>query len=91
MLVHVSTSVEECMRRDVKGLYKQAVDGRIKLTGYNHPYELPDVAELTLDGGSVPVADSVDFIIGYLTKNGYLQDVGSHHCQPSRWWRYAHR
>ena len=33
MLVHVSTSLEECMARDVKGLYKQAVDGRIKLTG----------------------------------------------------------
>ena len=104
------------MARDVKGLYKQAVDGRIKLTGapplrcraacpdpcccvvspcarcaavfpgYSHPYELPDHAELTLDGATVPVANSVDFIIGYLTKHGYLHDVRGPHSRAGWLW-----
>ncbi len=43
--VHVATSVEECERRDRKGLYKLAREGKIKeFTGISDPYEAPDEA-----------------------------------------------
>jgi sulfate adenylyltransferase len=64
ILVHVSTSVDECAARDVKGLYQKAKQGLVTLTGVSHPYEYPDKAELTIDAGTVPVESSVDFIIG---------------------------
>lgn len=48
--VHVATSVEECERRDRKGLYKLAREGKIKeFTGISDPYEVPEKAELVVD------------------------------------------
>ena len=48
--VHVRASVEECERRDVKGLYERARAGEIQsFTGVSDPYEEPHAAELTLD------------------------------------------
>jgi len=48
--VWVKTSVEECKKRDPKGLYKKAQAGEIKnLTGLQAPYEEPQNAELVLD------------------------------------------
>lgn len=48
--VHVATSLEECERRDRKGLYKLAREGKIKeFTGISDPYEAPDHAELVVD------------------------------------------
>jgi sulfate adenylyltransferase len=48
--VHVATSIEECERRDRKGLYKLAREGKIKeFTGISDPYEAPETPELRLD------------------------------------------
>src|SRR5438045_2874633 len=48
--VYVGASVEECARRDVKGLYEKAFKGEIKgFTGVDDPYEAPVDAELVLD------------------------------------------
>jgi sulfate adenylyltransferase len=48
--VHVATSVEECEKRDRKGLYKLAREGKIKeFTGISDPYEVPETPELRLD------------------------------------------
>ncbi|MEM9392842.1 MAG: bifunctional sulfate adenylyltransferase/adenylylsulfate kinase [Pseudomonadota bacterium] len=48
--VHVATSLEECERRDRKGLYKLAREGKIKeFTGISDPYEAPEAPELLLD------------------------------------------
>ncbi len=48
--VHVATSVEECERRDRKGLYKLAREGKIKeFTGISDPYEAPTTPELRVD------------------------------------------
>ncbi len=48
--VHVATSLEECERRDRKGLYKLAREGKIKeFTGISDPYEAPDAPELRVD------------------------------------------
>ncbi|KPQ08018.1 MAG: bifunctional sulfate adenylyltransferase / adenylsulfate kinase Sat/CysC [Rhodobacteraceae bacterium HLUCCA12] len=48
--IHVATSVEECERRDRKGLYKLAREGKIKeFTGISDPYEEPETPELRVD------------------------------------------
>ena len=48
--IYVSTPLEECERRDVKGLYARARRGEIRnFTGIDDPYEPPDDPELTLD------------------------------------------
>lgn len=72
LLVHVSTSAEECAARDVKGLYRKAMQGTIELTGVSHPYENPENAQLTIDAGKVSVEDSVRFIVGWLVQQGYI-------------------
>ena len=48
--VYVKCSLEECIRRDVKGLYKKALRGEIKhMTGIDDPYEPPEKPEVTVD------------------------------------------
>ena len=48
--VYVATSLEECARRDVKGLYAKAFSGEIKeFTGVSDPYEAPDHAEVVVE------------------------------------------
>ena len=54
--IFVNTSIEECERRDVKGLYKKARAGEIKdFTGVNAPYEAPENPEVEIitDGLSI--------------------------------------
>ncbi|NNF73060.1 MAG: bifunctional sulfate adenylyltransferase/adenylylsulfate kinase [Rhodobacteraceae bacterium] len=54
--VHVSTSIEECERRDRKGLYALARAGKIKeFTGISDPYDTPETPELRLDTENVEV------------------------------------
>jgi adenylylsulfate kinase len=48
--IYVKASVEECARRDVKGLYEKAFSGEIpEFTGVSDPYEEPSAAELVID------------------------------------------
>ena len=48
--IHVATSVEECARRDVKGLYAKAFNGEIpEFTGVSDPYEAPVAPELRIE------------------------------------------
>jgi adenylylsulfate kinase len=70
--VYVSTSIEECERRDVKGLYKKARAGEIKdFTGIHvsSPYERPENPELTVDTSRTSLKDVVGTIISELRKN----------------------
>lgn len=72
--VHISTSVEECKRRDRKGLYKKAEMGLLKgLTGVDDPYEVPEQPELTIDTEKTSVLEAVDLIVKYLEQEGYIQ------------------
>ena len=77
MVVHVATSLELCKQRDVKGLYKRAEKGEIKMTGDRHPYEYPSEVELTFNTDNTSVETAVDLILGYLTKEGYLDEQDS--------------
>ena len=71
--VFVSTPLEECERRDVKGLYAKARRGEIKnFTGIDSAYEPPERPELTLDTTKRSAEDAAIEIIGHLEKNGYL-------------------
>ncbi len=71
--VWVKTSVDECIKRDPKGLYKKALAGEIKnLTGLQAPYEEPQNAELILDTEKQNVEESVEIITSTLKKLGYL-------------------
>lgn len=71
--VYVATSVEECAKRDVKGLYQKAFAGEIKgFTGVDDPYEAPDNPEITLDTVNNTPDQCADIIIKYLIEKGYL-------------------
>lgn len=62
--VYVSTSLEECERRDIKGLYKKARDGKIpNFTGISSPYEVPLHPDMQVDTAARDVADIADEII----------------------------
>ncbi|MBM7783807.1 adenylyl-sulfate kinase [Tenggerimyces flavus] len=74
-LVHVSTPLEECERRDRKGLYAKARAGEIKeFTGISDPYEAPDDTDLAIDTTSVPIAAAVERVLGLLRDHGWLED-----------------
>ncbi len=54
--IHVATTIEECEKRDRKGLYKLAREGKIKeFTGISDPYDVPEKPELRLDTDGVDV------------------------------------
>lgn len=61
--IFVNTSLEECEKRDVKGLYKKARKGEIKdFTGINAPYEAPDDPDVEVITDEQTIVDSVQFI-----------------------------
>ncbi|MBN2302167.1 MAG: adenylyl-sulfate kinase [Lentisphaerae bacterium] len=67
--VYVSTPVQECERRDVKGLYARARAGEIhNFTGVNDPYEPPPAPELTIDTTDISVESACDIVMNYLEK-----------------------
>lgn len=71
--VHIATSVEECERRDRKGLYKLAREGKIKeFTGISDPYEAPTTPELRLDTENVEVDHCAHQVILKLEQMGLI-------------------
>jgi adenylylsulfate kinase len=74
--VYVKCPVEECMRRDPKGLYKQAREGKISgLTGFDAPYEEPKAPEIILETQSGTAEMAGRKIIDYLTSIGAFDRV----------------
>lgn len=71
--IWVNTPLDECERRDIKGLYKLAREGVIKqFTGISDPFEEPIESELILDGTKDLEELSLE-IISYLKENGYCK------------------
>ena len=69
--VYVATSVEECARRDVKGLYEKAFSGEIKeFTGVSDPYEEPSDPELRIDTEEHPPEESARIVLDKLEQLG---------------------
>lgn len=71
--VFVDASIEECKRRDPKGLYAKALAGKVKnFTGIDSPYEPPEGAEIHLVTENVSADHLVDRILGYLRGKGRI-------------------
>lgn len=65
--VYVSTSIAECEKRDVKGLYKAAREGKIAhFTGITSPYEAPERPDVAVDTAEMDVEACVDYILNQL-------------------------
>ena len=65
--VYVACPIEECEKRDPKGLYKKARSGEIKgFTGIDAPYETPENPEIVIDTSVLNLEDSARKVIGYL-------------------------
>jgi sulfate adenylyltransferase len=72
--VHVATSLEECERRDRKGLYKLARAGKIKeFTGISDPYDVPETPELRLDTENVEVDHCAHQVLLKLEQMGLVR------------------
>jgi adenylylsulfate kinase len=67
--IYVSTPLEVCEQRDIKGLYAKARRGEIaNFTGIDHPYEAPENPELNIDTTSVPLDDAVSKVFEFANK-----------------------
>jgi adenylylsulfate kinase len=71
--VYVKCPLEECIRRDVKGLYKKALGGEIsQFTGVSDPFEEPGQADLIVETEHESVEESANKIILELESRGYI-------------------
>jgi len=71
--VHLSTPVEVCAERDVKGLYAKAFRGEISaMTGVDDPYEIPVDPDLRIDTSTLDRETSVAALLGLLVERGRL-------------------
>jgi len=71
--VYISTPVEVCEVRDVKGLYKKARAGQLKgFTGVDDPYEPPHNPEIEIKTSNETPNDSAQTILKYLEKNDFI-------------------
>lgn len=72
--VFVSTPLEECEKRDVKGLYAKARRGEIKnFTGISAPFEAPEHPDITLDTSKLPVEESMKILLDYVLPKAVLK------------------
>jgi adenylylsulfate kinase len=73
ILVYVKCSLQECEKRDVKGMYAKARAGEIKdFTGINHPFEEPNKADIIVETDKQTVEESKEIILKTLDKLGYM-------------------
>lgn len=71
--VYVQVSLETCIQRDVKGLYKKALAGEIKeFTGVSDPYEPPENPEVVCETEKETPTESAQKIIRKMEELGYL-------------------
>lgn len=67
--VYIATPLEECERRDVKGLYARARRGEVKeFTGISAPFEAPEHHNLSLDTSRMTLEEEVEAVVGLITQ-----------------------
>lgn len=77
--IHISTPLEECERRDVKGLYAKARNGKIpRFTGITAPFEEPEDPILRLDTTHLSVDECVRQIVGIIAPRILLKATNTH-------------
>ena len=75
LLVHVSTPLEECERRDLKGLYAAARQGTVPhFTGISAPYDVPVDADLRVDTSRVERPQAARLVLDTLIDGGWLTE-----------------
>lgn len=75
--IHVATSLEECERRDPKGLYHQARQGTIpEMTGIQSPYEIPRSPELRIVSGEKVFSEDLANVVRFLEERQLIQPMG---------------
>jgi adenylylsulfate kinase len=73
--VYVRCPVKICMKRDVKGMYRKAMEGKIThFTGVDDPYEEPEDPELIVDTDIESVEESVGKVLQKIEDLGYLKE-----------------
>ena len=73
--IYINTSIEECERRDVKGLYKKARKGEIKnMTGISAPYESPLHPDIQINTEEITVIEATKQIINFIKPKLILQN-----------------
>ncbi|OQR96953.1 APS kinase/ATP sulfurlyase/pyrophosphatase fusion protein [Achlya hypogyna] len=76
--VFVDTPLEVVMARDIKGLYKKAVEGKIQhFTGISAPYEAPETPDMTLFTPNLTLATEVDALVSFLEAKGIFTGVAA--------------
>jgi sulfate adenylyltransferase len=71
--VHIATPIDECERRDRKGMYAKARAGLIKgFTGVDDPYELPEHPEVKVDTTDLTPEESAQQILVAIGQAGYI-------------------
>ena len=77
ILVHLSTALEVCEKRDRKGLYAKARAGLVKqFTGISDPYEAPQDADVTLDTNDLMPEEAAQEIFLHLERQGFIGASG---------------
>jgi sulfate adenylyltransferase len=72
--VFVDTPLDVCESRDVKGMYRQAREGKIKnFTGVDDPYEPPHNAELVIDTVARTAEENAELILAHLVEKGFVR------------------
>lgn len=75
--IYIKCPIEECEKRDVKGLYQKAKAGEIKeFTGISAPYEEPVSPELVVETAGETLEESADKVIKYLIGAGIIRQEG---------------
>ena len=71
--VHISTPLETCEKRDVKGLYAKARSGIIKgFTGIDDPYENPENPEIKIDTTDMSIEEATNIVFDFLKEEGLI-------------------
>ncbi|RCW47461.1 adenylylsulfate kinase [Paenibacillus prosopidis] len=71
--VYVKCPLEQCISRDVKGLYEKTINGEIiQFTGISDPFEEPVQPDLTIETDNETAEESASKVIVYLKKLGFI-------------------
>ncbi len=74
VIIYVRCPVEECMRRDPKGLYRRALSGAIgTFTGISDTFEEPEDADVTVDTSQISVDQALTSVIDYCQQKGFWE------------------
>ena len=76
VLVYVKCDIEECKKRDPKGLYKKAEEGKIEnFTGVNHPFQEPNNPEIIVETDKDSIEECKNQIMSQLEEKGLLDSL----------------